>query len=63
MFYCGDDAAAKTAASNWQLILVSRRSMRPLRVARLLEPYAMLWIHLAYAQKLGRDFVFRIVRR
>jgi 8-hydroxy-5-deazaflavin:NADPH oxidoreductase len=31
--------------------------------ARLLEPYAMLRIHLAYAQNLDRDFAFRMVRR
>ena len=31
--------------------------------ARLLEPYGMLWIHLANAQGLGRDFAFGLLRR
>lgn len=35
----------------------------PLKVSRLLEPYAMLWIHLAYNQGLGRDFAFSLLRR
>ena len=33
-----------------------------LRIARLLEPLAMLWIHLAHAQGLVRDFAFRLVK-
>ena len=31
--------------------------------ARLLEPYALLWIHLALVQKLGRDIAFKLMRR
>src|SRR5262245_20677761 len=31
--------------------------------ARLLEPLAMLWIRLAFAQGLGRDFAFLLARR
>jgi 8-hydroxy-5-deazaflavin:NADPH oxidoreductase len=34
-----------------------------LAVARLLEPFGMLWIHLAYAQGMGRDFAFGLLRR
>jgi predicted dinucleotide-binding enzyme len=34
-----------------------------LRAARLLEPLAMLWIHLSYAKNSGRDWAFRIARR
>ncbi|MGH8210877.1 MAG: hypothetical protein ACREU6_15055 [Steroidobacteraceae bacterium] len=30
--------------------------------ARLLEPYAMLWIHLANAKGLGRDFAYGLLR-
>jgi predicted dinucleotide-binding enzyme len=33
-----------------------------LRVARLLEPFAMLWIHLALARGLGRDIAFALLR-
>jgi predicted dinucleotide-binding enzyme len=35
----------------------------PLTQARLLEPVAMLWISLAYAQGLGPNFAFKLVRR
>jgi 8-hydroxy-5-deazaflavin:NADPH oxidoreductase len=35
----------------------------PLSVARLLEPLAMFWIHLAFAQGLGTDFILRLVKR
>jgi predicted dinucleotide-binding enzyme len=31
--------------------------------ARLLEPYALLWISLAYRQHLGRNFAIRLMRR
>jgi hypothetical protein len=34
-----------------------------LKIARLLEPLAMLWIHLALSQGLGRDFAFALLRR
>jgi 8-hydroxy-5-deazaflavin:NADPH oxidoreductase len=33
------------------------------KAARLLEPLAMLWIHLTYAKGFGRDWAFRIARR
>jgi len=64
MFYCGDDAGAKKAAKQ----LASDLGFEPidaggLAIARLLEPLAMLWIHLAYAQRMGRDFAFSILRR
>ena len=32
-------------------------------VARLLEPYAMLWIHLALTRGLGGGFAFGLMRR
>lgn len=34
-----------------------------LTVARLLEPYAMLWIHLMARRKMGRRFAFALLRR
>jgi len=34
-----------------------------LNIARLLEPLAMLWIHLAYGQKMGTGFAFTLLRR
>jgi predicted dinucleotide-binding enzyme len=33
-----------------------------LSIARLLEPVAMLWIHLAFRRGLGRDFAFKLLR-
>ena len=33
-----------------------------LEMARLLEPYAMLWIHLAMVRGLGRQFAFGLLR-
>jgi predicted dinucleotide-binding enzyme len=35
----------------------------PLTSARLLEPLAMLWIHLAYRCGLGREYAFALTRR
>jgi 8-hydroxy-5-deazaflavin:NADPH oxidoreductase len=34
-----------------------------LGVARLLEPLAMLWIHLMVRRKLGRKFAFALLRQ
>lgn len=33
-----------------------------LKIARLLKPFGMLWIHLAFTG-LGRDFGFQLLRR
>ena len=64
MFYCGDDANAKKAAAQ----LANDLGFAPvdaggLAIARLLEPLAMLWIHLALRQGMGRDFAFNLIRR
>jgi 8-hydroxy-5-deazaflavin:NADPH oxidoreductase len=64
MFVCGDDAAAKRVV----LQLASDIGFEPidaggLSIARLLEPVAMLWIHLALRQGLGRDFAFGLLQR
>ena len=64
MFYCGDDAQAKSAAKALAADLgFDPVDAGPLRSARLLEPLAMLWIHLAFAQNMGREFAFRLMRR
>jgi predicted dinucleotide-binding enzyme len=34
-----------------------------LRAARLLEPFGMLWIHMALNRKTGRDKVFAYLAR
>ena len=64
MLYAGDDAGAKAIAAQ----LAKDAGMEPidagpLRNSRLLEPYALLWIYLAYAGGLGREFAFTLARR
>jgi 8-hydroxy-5-deazaflavin:NADPH oxidoreductase len=59
MFVCGDDSDSKKIV----LQLAEQIDTGELYVARLLEPLAMLWIHLAYKANMGRDFAFGILRR
>ena len=64
MFVAGDDAANKPKA----MALVGELGFDvvdagPLRNARLLEAHAMLWIDLALARGLGRDWAFARVKR
>lgn len=59
MFAAGDDADARAQA----LSLVSDLGFDawdfgPLKGARLLEPFAMTWIHMAILQKTGRNWGF-----
>jgi 8-hydroxy-5-deazaflavin:NADPH oxidoreductase len=64
MFYCGDDAQAKQVVKKLIDELVFEAiDAGPLTQARLLEPFAQLWISLAYAQGLGREFAFELLRR
>ncbi|MGP0075586.1 MAG: NADPH-dependent F420 reductase [Bryobacteraceae bacterium] len=64
MFYCGDDAQAKQVVKKLIDELVFEAvDAGPLRQARLLEPFALLWISMAYAQGMGRDFAFELLRR
>ena len=63
MFVAGEGSGKCTV-----LTLVSELGFEPidagdLKVARLLEPYALLWIHLAISRGLGRDFAFGLLRR
>jgi 8-hydroxy-5-deazaflavin:NADPH oxidoreductase len=64
MFYCGDDAEAKrTAAALARDVGFDPVDAGPLSNARVLEPYALLWIWLAVRGGMGRDFAFRVVKR
>lgn len=64
MFLAGDDPAAratvKRLGEDLGFEMVDAGS---LEIARLLEPVAMLWIHLAYKGGFGRDFAFKLLRR
>jgi predicted dinucleotide-binding enzyme len=64
MFVCGDDEAAKPVvlqlASDVGFEAVDAGKLTQ---ARLLEPWALLWIHLALKGGAGRDFGFALVRR
>ncbi len=64
MFYCGDDAAAKTVVH--QLITdigFEPADAGPLSSARYLEPLAMLYIHLAFQQGWGSNCAFKVMKR
>jgi len=60
---CGDDAQAKAAVMELARSLgFAPIDSGPLRVARYLEPWAMIWITLAYQAGLGRRFAFGLLR-
>ena len=63
MFVCGDDDEAKSVTA----ALVSELGFETvdagdLTLARLLEPYALLWIHLALRRGFGTNFAFGLLR-
>jgi NADPH-dependent F420 reductase len=64
MLYAGDDAGAKEVAARLARdIGFDPVDVGPLSAARILEPFALVWITLGIRQKLGMDFAFQIVRR
>ncbi len=64
MFICGDDPDAKETVSALATDLgFDVCDSGPLQMARYLEPLAMTWVKLAYAQGLGRDIAFRLIKR
>ena len=64
LLYCGDDAGAKAAVRDLATELgFDARDAGPLRQSRVLEPLALLWVSLAYAQGYGREFAFQIIKR
>jgi predicted dinucleotide-binding enzyme len=63
MLYAGDDPAAKdTAAALAKELGFEPIDAGPLSASRLLEPFALLWIKLAF-QKLGFNFTLNVIRR
>lgn len=64
MFICGDDAESKsTVAGLAEDLGFESVDAGPLDRARLLEPMARLWIHLAMTDGLGREIGFKLLRR
>jgi predicted dinucleotide-binding enzyme len=64
MFVAGDDAARKPVVMGPVADLGFHAvDAGDLRVARLLEPYGMLWIHMALDRKAGRDNAFAYLAR
>jgi 8-hydroxy-5-deazaflavin:NADPH oxidoreductase len=64
MFFCGDDDSRRAVVE--QLVTdvgFEAINAGDLTAARLLEPFALLWISLAYRRGLGRNFAFALVRR
>jgi 8-hydroxy-5-deazaflavin:NADPH oxidoreductase len=63
MFICGDDDDAKQVTSR----LVKELGFETvdagdITLARLLEPYALIWIHLALRRGLGTNWAFGLLR-
>jgi predicted dinucleotide-binding enzyme len=64
LFFCGDDAGAKDKVKQLADELgFEGVDAGPLTHARLLEPFALLWISLAFKAGLGREFAFKLLRR
>ena len=64
MCIAGDDAAAKqTVLKLAQDLGFEAVDAGPLKNARLLEPFAALWIYLAIKQGLGANIAFKLLRR
>ena len=64
MFYCGDDPDAKTTAAQLATELgFDAVYAGPLKQARLLEPFALLWVTLALFYGQGREIGFKLLRR
>jgi predicted dinucleotide-binding enzyme len=64
MFFCGDDAGAKSAVSK----LITETGLEPmdagpLTSARYLEPLAMLMVQLGHKQGMGTNIALSLIRR
>ena len=63
LFYCGDDPEAKKVAKQLAGDLgFDAVDAGPLTRARLLEPFALLWVSLAFGG-MGREIAFKLLKR
>jgi hypothetical protein len=63
-FICGDDMTAKGIVSSLAKDLgFDVVDAGGLKQARLLEPLAMLWISMAYGEKMGTGIAFKLLKR
>jgi len=63
MFICGDDEHAKQVTSELVADLgFETVDAGDLTLARLLEPYALIWIHLALRRGFGTNWAFGLLR-
>lgn len=64
LFFCGDDPAAKQVVHGLAAELgFEPEDAGPLARARVLEPFALLWIMLAMTPGHGREFAFELMKR
>ncbi len=64
MLVCGEDEGANRVVADLATSIgFEAIDAGPLRIARLLEPLAMLWIHLALFRGMGTGIAFRLLRR
>ncbi len=63
MFVCGDGDRKADVLHLVRELGFDAVDAGPLAVARLLEPYAMLWIHLALKGLVKGDFAFALLRK
>ena len=64
MFYCGDDVQAKRTVSDLAAELeFEPDDAGPLKIARYLEPFAMLYITLAVKEGWGSNCAFKLLYR
>ena len=64
LYYCGDQTESKEVVNNLAKELgFDPQDAGPLKQARLLEPFALLWISLAFTEGHGREFAFRTINR